>query len=77
MTSSSRRNYKVWYKFRSEAGEQFTFDFYNERISEWTGPFHFHSLNGEDSETMLKILYKDYDDKNNLIYKITGTFNGS
>ena len=75
MTSSSLKRYKVWYKFKSEAGDQLTFDFYNENISEWTGPFHF--FGEEDSETMIEILYNEYDSRNNLIYKITGEFNGS
>lgn len=72
--SSYRKVYKVWWKFKGEEGDQLTFDFYNERVTEWTGPFHFHSNEGEDSEIMLALLYNNYDDKKKLIYKITGTF---
>lgn len=63
---------KTWYKFKGESGEQLSFDF-GDSI-EWTGPFWF---SGEDSESLLVDLYNNYDPKKNLIYKITGEFNGS
>ena len=72
-------DYKVWHMFKNEADSsgQLSFDFAAENEKTWVGPFHFHGE--EDSENMLKVLYKDYDSKNSLIYKITGTFkkNGS
>ena len=71
--SSSHKAYKVWYKFKGESGEQLSFDF-GDTDESWVGPFWFY---GEDSETLLTDLYNNYDSKKNLIYKITGEFNGS
>ena len=72
--SSHLKWFKVWYKFKGDDDTQLSFDFTDDNDG-WVGPFHF---DGQDSETLLQILYNEYDSKNNLIYKITGTFkNGS